>query len=166
MPSRPKLRLAAMWASTVLSLLLAALLVLSCFASFSFDRAGTIIMAADGPNGSTIIHKMYWIPIVAVNAGCLHVWRRDYLDIQSPWHVSASRTAPAIAWTFTQSSDPVRKERSLAIPLWAPLLLAALPVVLLRQTARARRRAGVCTACAYDRRGLPPTSPCPECGSK
>jgi hypothetical protein len=28
-----------------------------------------------------------------------------------------------------------------------------------------RRRANLCPRCAYDRRGLPPTAPCPECGT-
>ncbi len=167
MPSRPKLRIAAMWTSTVLSLLLATLLVVSCFASYSFDRAGTLIVVGDGPGGSTVTHRTYWIPIVTVNAGCLQVWRRDYLDIQSPWHLSASRTAPTFAWKFAQSTDPVRRERSLTIPLWAPLLIPLVPALLLwRAESRDRRRArkGFCFTCGYDCSGQPPQTACPECG--
>ena len=48
---------------------------------------------------------------------------------------------------------------TLAFPLWFALLSAP---HLLR--ARHRRRHGLCAACAYDLQGLPPKSPCPECG--
>jgi hypothetical protein len=49
-------------------------------------------------------------------------------------------------------------------PLWpfasALLILFALPFTI----RRLRRRAGRCTTCGYDRRGLTPDAPCPECG--
>ena len=41
------------------------------------------------------------------------------------------------------------------------LLVILMPGVVRRQF---RRRAGLCTACRYDRRGLLTSSPCPECG--
>src|SRR5262245_20503685 len=50
-------------------------------------------------------------------------------------------------------------------PLWpltaALVALAAIPPALRRH----RRRAGRCTTCGYDRHGLTPDAPCPECGS-
>lgn len=51
---------------------------------------------------------------------------------------------------------------SVAIPLWAPLGLAA------GWTAWAwwpRRVPGVCRKCGYARAGLGPDAPCPECGT-
>ncbi len=58
--------------------------------------------------------------------------------------------------------------RVAAAPLWAVSLVTI--VVPARRLARAtadhsRRRRGLCRRCGYDRRGLPPGGPCPECGS-
>lgn len=51
------------------------------------------------------------------------------------------------------------------VPIFAvpgvAFVVAALPA--LRRSRRLAR--GLCTACAYDRRGLPPGSPCAECGA-
>ncbi|MFA6046789.1 MAG: hypothetical protein WC718_17540 [Phycisphaerales bacterium] len=55
---------------------------------------------------------------------------------------------------------------TLRLPLWLPLLLAAVPAGLLWRTdLRAARRVtkGHCKSCGYDRRGL--SGPCPECGT-
>jgi hypothetical protein len=60
-----------------------------------------------------------------------------------------------------------------ALPLWPGLLIDTAFYALfcfalirgapaLRRTLRRRRN--LCTVCAYDRKGLPPTTPCPECG--
>jgi hypothetical protein len=48
---------------------------------------------------------------------------------------------------------------ALAAPLWWFLLTA--PPAIRRHF---RKQAHQCPHCAYDRQGLPPTSPCPECG--
>jgi hypothetical protein len=42
-------------------------------------------------------------------------------------------------------------------------ILWQIPLALRRHR---RRRAGRCTRCNYDLKGLPPGSPCPECGTK
>lgn len=53
------------------------------------------------------------------------------------------------------------------VPLWQPLLVL-LPIVALAWhldlTALRRARAGHCPKCNYDLSGLPPGTPCPECG--
>jgi len=58
----------------------------------------------------------------------------------------------------------------LVIPLWIPLTLVLIPIYFAwRLDARARRRAGKnrCPTCNYyDRTGLAPSAPCPECGTK
>ena len=53
------------------------------------------------------------------------------------------------------------------IPLWCPFLLLLVPTTIvwrLDLLASRRARAGRCPTCNYDRAGLPPGSPCPECG--
>jgi hypothetical protein len=51
-------------------------------------------------------------------------------------------------------------------PHWFPMLIFLVPsVTLLVIDARKRRRSPTaCTHCGYDRSGLAPGSPCPECG--
>lgn len=51
---------------------------------------------------------------------------------------------------------------SVQIPLWIPLLLTTATAATL-WTKRLRTPRGHCR-CGYDRRGLPATAPCPECG--
>lgn len=58
--------------------------------------------------------------------------------------------------------------RDVAAPLWLPTLAVALITIgVWRADARARRRQrnGCCATCNYDRAGLPPAAPCPECGA-
>lgn len=68
-------------------------------------------------------------------------------------------------WFMFKSSPPLSRY---FVPLWAPTLLLALVNIWLWRTvlfASASRRAGLCTNCSYDRRGIDPTSRCPECGA-
>ena len=53
------------------------------------------------------------------------------------------------------------------IPLWAPLLAVLVPtVVAWRRDSTARRRPTAASPrCGYDRAGIAPDGPCPECGS-
>jgi len=58
--------------------------------------------------------------------------------------------------------------REFLIPFWIPFLIAAAPTFLLwRADRRAtrREREGHCPTCGYDRSGLAPDAPCPECGA-
>lgn len=55
------------------------------------------------------------------------------------------------------------------VPLWPlPLLAFLITAAAWRCDFIARRRArkGLCPACRYDRAGIAPDAPCPECGTK
>lgn len=54
----------------------------------------------------------------------------------------------------------------LEVPMYAPTMIFALPTIALWgvMLRRARRSTSQCPACGYDRQGLAPTKPCPECG--
>ena len=57
--------------------------------------------------------------------------------------------------------------RLVIIPLWFPLLLAAVPTVVMFRSDRRRRlreRSEACIHCGYSRVGLPADRACPECG--
>jgi hypothetical protein len=53
------------------------------------------------------------------------------------------------------------------LPLWIPFAAFAFPTAILfhRDRPSARRRAGRCVKCGYDRAGLVPGAVCPECGA-
>jgi hypothetical protein len=94
----------------------------------------------------------------------------------------ASANDPALSWSWSITLVPstaytnIRDPAMGSIPLlpeplgftvntalysaaWSGLL--TLPVLTRRAL---RRRRGLCPRCAYDLKGLPPGSPCPECG--
>jgi len=53
------------------------------------------------------------------------------------------------------------------IPVYVPLLFAAIPaaiLIIIEARLRRRSRIGYCPSCGYDCRGLPAASACPECG--
>ena len=55
------------------------------------------------------------------------------------------------------------------VPLYIPFTLLALPTALLFHRDRRSVRwaiAGRCRRCGYNLAGLPPTTPCPECGRR
>jgi hypothetical protein len=56
----------------------------------------------------------------------------------------------------------------LYIPLWMPFSIALMATIappLLRWRRRNLAALGLCASCRYDRRGLPPSARCPECGA-
>ena len=76
-----------------------------------------------------------------------------------------NRFAPALWWRQTSSAIGYR----LTVPLWMfglPLLIVTATAWRLDDVARYRRTRGLCAKCGYARRGLEPTHPCPECGSR
>lgn len=79
------------------------------------------------------------------------------------------------SWWFTHeqivtsiSSDgPVSMSmlEVLSIPMWVPLALVALPTALAWRRHLRRIPPDHCPRCRYNLAGLPPNSPCPECGA-
>jgi hypothetical protein len=51
----------------------------------------------------------------------------------------------------------------LSLPLWIPMSLSTIPT-LLHFRRKYRRGSLLCASCSYPLTGLPPNSPCPECG--
>ncbi len=54
------------------------------------------------------------------------------------------------------------------IPLWVPVFFSLVATAFAWRTDSRhfrRARSGLCVACGYDRTGLAPESPCPECGN-
>jgi hypothetical protein len=71
-------------------------------------------------------------------------------------------------WRFAERTVATLGVRSWTywIPLWPAVLLAAVLALGVAWLDRRARAAGVgrCGRCGYDRAGISPTSPCPECG--
>ena len=70
------------------------------------------------------------------------------------------RDWPMVWWII--SADWGGGAGVLAIPLWMLILGTAAPGAYLLY--RTRLATGRCRQCGYDLTGLPPNSPCPECG--
>jgi predicted RNA-binding Zn-ribbon protein involved in translation (DUF1610 family) len=88
------------------------------------------------------------------------------LEVPGGGGFSLDRQNTTMEWRFALGR--FGRDVGFAIPLWAPLLIAACATaVAWRADARARRlaRAGACPACGYDRRGLEVGRVCPECGA-
>ena len=75
---------------------------------------------------------------------------------------------PFAGWTWLPgvAESPMNPfTRALVIPLWMPLVLCAGPAAwLVWRDRKAARLANLCPKCSYPLGGLPPGSPCPECG--
>jgi hypothetical protein len=78
------------------------------------------------------------------------------------WWVSERNAMPYV-WRPQLSRG--QSFSSATLPLWIPLVLGAVSEVTLALLARRARSAAACRRCAYDRTGLDPLAPCPECGT-
>jgi hypothetical protein len=89
----------------------------------------------------------------------LRWWYRRGMTISTTGTVTTSSVPPSIT---TASAASIR--RILTLPLWPLVLLSALIAARSWRRHLRFRAPGECRMCGYDRRGLPPHSPCPECG--
>lgn len=94
-------------------------------------------------------------------------WLAPYEDIGSDHNPMWNRRTGPLNWWFTWSTFSIPSAGTTlhvaAIPLWFLWLVAAVPTALAWRR-RARVDPGVCPACNYSLAGIPPGSPCPECG--
>jgi len=86
---------------------------------------------------------------------------------QTYTHMFADRlpTSKVRWWFYPQS---VRAGWRRDLPLWMPALASLIAAGFawrLDTLARRRERMNACPSCGYDRTGLAPSSPCPECGT-
>jgi hypothetical protein len=87
------------------------------------------------------------------------------------WHCIRALGSPFEDWRFWPPLDHQgdSNHETGCLCLWVPALLAAAPTGLLWgmhiRKRRSRAKAGCCTRCGYDLRGLASGSPCPECGA-
>jgi hypothetical protein len=75
------------------------------------------------------------------------------------WHLKSlgGFTAPRVGPRYSAGGF-------LRVPLWLPAVVVAAPTVVAWRRLRRAAVSGVCSACGYDRRGLPNGVKCPECG--
>lgn len=71
-------------------------------------------------------------------------------------------TSPWPQWSFRRQKFPT--ELIITIPLWPAILVFAFTTRWSWRTIRREPTPGRCPRCRYDLSGLPPASPCPECG--
>jgi len=99
-------------------------------------------------------------------AGALMVFeepsRRPYWSVGALTNPVKDRSTQ---WSFRLMGGP---PVVIVVPLWAPLLVAAITASVLwpmDHRADRRGRVGRCPKCGYDRRGLAADAKCPECGT-
>jgi len=72
------------------------------------------------------------------------------------WEIIPRRSMP----TANQNAG----SGDVATPIWFPAAVLFSTGILLIPRWRRRSRTGLCPTCNYNLSGLPPNSPCPECG--
>jgi len=106
---------------------------------------------------------------VEVRAGQIEVTRvlfqgSPFVFQLVPWQVWR---APTVDYSNAPGFDFEVREPIFRCKLWMPVTVLAVAAALcwrLDGRAARRHRNGCCVQCGYDRRGLGPDVPCPECG--
>ena len=166
---RPRLNAALRWGGAAAALAILALLVVSRWsaltihASFSHSRAfaaslasGCLILESTGIGYADEAPAPPGPAGPAFNITRHSCWTKSlepYLDL---WFSRGERTLHSMA------DGPTATLRDFAIPLWS---IALIPATLSALAWRRRPRATTACPCGYDRAGLPPGAPCPECAA-
>jgi hypothetical protein len=148
MKPRPRIRKFFKWGGLVVSGLLLTVWVGSCWRYVEWDTPGRGWIAIAG--GQLIIVEPLW-GNAASGIGELSI---DPVSNQLRWSFRF------VDWVTGGSSY---------FPLWLPALICmSVTAAAWRMDIIARRksRLGKCPACGYDRTGLAPAAPCPECNAK
>lgn len=99
--------------------------------------------------------------LLGVESGRLTLHDSGIQGVQRPFLAGAERRSEAWGWWFEVRRSWVGT--FIAVPLWAPLVVA---VAWTAFAYRKRRRPDECSACGYERAGLAAGVCCPECGHR
>lgn len=151
-PRRANVRKTAKWSALVLGLVLVAA-----------GAVSTVWRCQWTSGGSTGFHN---VELVAGRIGYEHdtVWVYVKGDSRYGRSWNFSRQSEWARWLPQYRARPFFK---VYLPLWLPAFGAfGVGAALWRWDvfAMRRARAGLCPVCSYDRAGISPSSPCPECG--
>lgn len=134
----------------------------------------TLIVLAYAANGRWRYKRNGARSITEIVHGVVHLhWNPRRTDSSllwngwSLWPVEPQRRWIYRPWAYDRGTNGIGGWRFLLFPFWPaalPPLLIATALGLRRRRSRLRLRAGACTNCGYDLRGLAPGLPCPECG--
>ncbi|CAG1008990.1 hypothetical protein PHYC_03638 [Phycisphaerales bacterium] len=81
--------------------------------------------------------------------------------------IAFPNSPPAPGIPGARPTTPLPRGRSALVSLWFLFLIGAVPAALLARAAWKRAATpGACRSCGYALTGLPPGTPCPECGMK
>jgi hypothetical protein len=106
----------------------------------------------------------YWPPKGLFKAERPLSWKLDDKDPPAAFDIGVFRL---ITWTdSTQGQFRAWRARVLLWPFGLSFLIAGASFVVNGRWARKLAQAGSCPACGYNLNGLPPATPCPECGSR
>lgn len=76
---------------------------------------------------------------------------------------------PSLTVLWAHDYAHTRYLQLFALPLWPLILLPAIPIAVgsfRLKRSNTRLKSGSCPNCGYDRSGLQPSAPCPECSQK
>jgi hypothetical protein len=144
---RSRFRSAAKWAGVVVCVMIGAAWCVSIRAAFGYHG----VLSSD-----------YACRVTAGTLWLMHLEPR-----RNPSQAYFQTHGPQVQWWPVWDSyySPSWGAERLAIPLWMPFVLVAIPTAWLWWRDRRSRWVGHCAACGYDLAGLAAGSPCPECGA-